>query len=109
MKKDLVLADFDENCNLIDNDDTTIVICYTNECTRCKVLTDHLNHFEFEFSQYNLDTSGHKQFYTTFCAKLGKNNISVPLIILYKNGEFIKKLPNSFTINNILKELENLN
>ncbi len=103
---ELTDANFDENLNLINIDHISLIIGTTNGCFRCKELLNNLDNLEINYGNINLNIN--EEIMKKIGIKLKINSINVPLIILFKDGKFIKKIPNKFTTTHILNEINNL-
>jgi hypothetical protein len=103
---ELTDENIDDNLNLINCENQSLVIGYTDSCHRCKELIDNLNKHNIIFNKINLQKN--ENFSELIAIKYQLTSINVPLITIYKDGKFIKKIPNKFSVTHILLEIKNL-
>lgn len=97
---------FTEDLTLKDTEINSLVIGYTPDCYRCKDLINELDKQKVKYGKINLKKS--EMFSELIALKCNLLQLNVPLITIYKDKKFIKKIPNKFPVNHILLEINNL-
>jgi thioredoxin-like negative regulator of GroEL len=100
--------DFDNELNITINDKVSLIIGYTNQCHRCRDLINSIDNSSNTIMYGKVDLNKNDKFASFIALKYNLNTLNVPLIVLFKDGKFIKKIPNKFILTHILKEIDNL-
>ncbi len=98
---------FNNNLDLV-NEKFSLIIGYTNDCHKCSDIISKLNNLQEQIKYGKINLKSNKQFLINISKQINANKINVPLILLYKNEKYIKKIPNKFSINLIINEINNL-
>jgi hypothetical protein len=106
MAYELYDNNFDKDINIINANNYSLVIGYTNECPRSRLMQNNLNVKSVSYGQINLRNN--QQFLRKVAIKLNLTSVNMPLVLLYKNGKYVKRISNSLTIDNILEEVSKL-
>jgi len=103
---ELTDINFDDNLNINSPLITNLVIVYSNNCHRCTKLCQELSTYNIKYSKINIDKN------TSFKKKLSNilklKILSIPVVLLFNNNVFVKKIPNKFPPSIIYLEISNL-
>lgn len=106
MLDELNNLNFDDKLNLINCDNHSLIIGYSIDCFKCKILMDKLNLKNIRYAKVNLVEND--DFLQSIAIKLNFSTVNMPMILLFKDKQFVKKLPSSFSFKHILKEINDL-
>jgi len=106
MAYELFDSNFDNDLKIKDAENFTLVIGYTNECPRSRKMQNDLNEKNISYGEVNLRNN--QMFLRKIALKLNLTSINMPLVLLFKDGEYTKRLSNSLPTAKILMEMVKL-
>jgi hypothetical protein len=106
MAYELYDSNFDKDINIINASNYSLLIGYTNECPRSRLMQSNLNAKAVSYGEVNLRNN--QQFLRKIAIKLNLTSINLPLVLLYKDGVYVKRVSNSLSIDTILYEISKL-
>jgi glutaredoxin len=106
MASELLDNNFNNNLDLVNTTFYPLIIGYTNECPRCTALRNNLNSNHVTYGEVNLRNN--PQFLRNVATKNNLTSITMPIVLLYKNGKYNKKITNTLPVAEIIQEINSL-
>jgi len=101
--------DFDDDLNIINTEQhISLIIGYSDQCHRCRELINNIDNDNRSIIYGKIDLKKNEDFAQFVAMKYNLNTLNVPLITLFKDRKFVKKIPNKFPLSHILMEIRNL-
>lgn len=108
MSVELTSANFDKNISQVNvDDDYKLIVGFSQKCRNSRTFLKTADEAELKYGKINLLTN--RDFLVNMAKKLSiQKSLKVPVILLYKNGEFVKRISNTLSLTKIQAEMDEM-